>query len=62
MVDGLIKLMNSPDDFTGPLNLARKTSPEEGLIKTGLRVLVWVISYLFEHTGKDFQSQVLLVA
>ena len=28
----------------------------------GLRVLVWVISYLFEHTGKDFQSQVLLVA
>jgi len=27
----------------------------------GLRVLVWVILYLFEHTGKDFQSQVLLV-
>jgi hypothetical protein len=27
----------------------------------GLRVLVWVILYLFEHAGKDFQSQVLFV-
>ena len=28
----------------------------------GLRVIVWVISDLFEHTGKDFQSQVLFIA
>ncbi len=26
-----------------------------------LRVLVWVILYFFEHTSKDFQSEILLV-
>ena len=28
----------------------------------GLRVNVWVILYLLEHTGKDFQSEIFLVA
>ena len=28
----------------------------------GLRVIVWVILYLLEHTGEDFQSEILLVA
>ncbi|GEM_PF-3650427 len=27
----------------------------------GHRVVVWVILYLLEHTGKDFQSEILLV-
>ena len=27
----------------------------------GLRVVVWGILYLFEHTGEDFQSEVFLV-
>jgi MFS family permease len=29
--------------------------------KEGLRVRVWVILYLFEHTRKDFQTEILLV-
>jgi len=28
----------------------------------GLRVRVWVILYLFEHTRKDFQTEILLVS
>ena len=28
----------------------------------GHRVIVWVILYLFEHTGKDFQPEILLFA
>jgi len=28
----------------------------------GHRVGVWVILYLFEHTGEDFQSEIFLVA
>ncbi len=31
------------------------------LINMGHRVVVWVILYLLEHTGKDFQSEILLV-
>jgi hypothetical protein len=31
-------------------------------IKMGLRVRVWVILYLFEHTRKDFQTEILLVS
>jgi hypothetical protein len=31
------------------------------LKEVGLRVVVWIILYLFEHTGEDFQSEVLLV-
>ncbi len=31
------------------------------LKKEGHRVVVWVILYLLEHTGKDFQSEILLV-
>jgi len=27
----------------------------------GHRVVVWVLLYLLEHTGKDFQSEILLV-
>jgi len=30
--------------------------------RLGLRVIVWVILYLLEHTGEDFQSEILLVA
>ena len=29
--------------------------------KLGHRVVVWVLLYLLEHTGKDFQSEILLV-
>jgi len=32
-----------------------------GFILKGHRVVVWVILYLLEHTGKDFQSEILLV-
>ena len=28
----------------------------------GLRVIVWVILYLFKHAGKDFQPQILFVS
>jgi hypothetical protein len=31
------------------------------IINAGLRVRVWVILYLFEHTRKDFQTEILLV-
>jgi len=31
-------------------------------IYMGHRVGVWVILYLFEHTGEDFQSEIFLVA
>ena len=31
-------------------------------INMGHRVGVWVILYLFEHTGEDFQSEIFLVA
>jgi len=27
-----------------------------------LRVIVWVISYLLKHTGKDFESQIFLIS
>jgi hypothetical protein len=30
--------------------------------KLGLRVLVWVISYLFEHTGEDFKPEILFIS
>lgn len=36
-------------------------SPAHALKILGLRVAVWVILYLFEHTGEDFQSEVFLV-
>lgn len=32
------------------------------LIFLALRVLVWVILYLFKHTGKDFQTEIILVS
>ncbi|OOP54899.1 MAG: hypothetical protein AYP45_17885 [Candidatus Brocadia carolinensis] len=32
-----------------------------GLLFRGHRVVVWVILYFLEHTGKDFQSEILLV-
>ena len=36
-------------------------SEDDNINYLGLRVIVWVISYLFKHAGKDFQSQVLFV-
>jgi flavin-dependent dehydrogenase len=54
----------------GPAGLmAAVTAAREGLEvalrafeKEGHRVGVWVILYLFEHTGEDFQSEIFLVA
>jgi hypothetical protein len=40
-------------DFNGMLQRVKKM---------GLRVRVWVILYLFEHTRKDFQTEILLVS
>jgi len=37
------------------------TDREQDPKMEGHRVVVWVILSLFEHTGKDFQSEILLV-
>ncbi|TWU52969.1 hypothetical protein B188_09320 [Candidatus Brocadiaceae bacterium B188] len=31
------------------------------IVFLGHRVVVWVLLYFLEHTGKDFQSEILLV-
>jgi PAS domain S-box-containing protein len=43
-------------------DITERKKAEEALNKVGHRVGVWVILYLFEHTGEDFQSEIFLVA
>jgi len=40
----------------------KEKTPHKKQIIMGHRVGVWVILYLFEHTGEDFQSEIFLVA
>ena len=43
-------------------NQSQKNITFSTLLFMGLRVRVWVILDLFEHTREDFQPQVLLVS
>ena len=51
------------DDLISIFDWIANDSPAHAasFIKKGLRVVVWGILYLFEHTGEDFQSEVFLV-
>ena len=48
------------EDLPEARRLYERQRPD--IIVMSLRVIVWVLLYLFEHTSKDFQSEILLVA
>ncbi len=55
------KIANASFEVSNGSKFLGKPYEPNSIIK-GLRVRVWVILYLFEHTSEDFQSEILLVA